>query len=220
MTTARYFAGNGSCLLQIVSSPPFFETILQMLKNHFWFAVAAPVVLLVSLAIRLSGHAETARSEVSGFVFLDNAPLTNAEIFLVCENSSGSNSSYFGHSNDGGHYEIVNGVPPGNYRVIVKRLMSNVQDASEPHHAVDDIDPGQMQAMLAARHDREQRSGSRSHRSTRTESTQQLPDEYSRVEQTVLRLSVPEGGLQTADLYLSMQTQQTAQRPSPPRIRQ
>lgn len=191
-----------------------------MLKNHFWFAVAAPVVLLISFAIRLSGSSETPRSEVSGFVFLDNAPLTNADIFLVREDSSDSNSSYFGQSNDGGHYEIVNGVPAGNYRVIVKRLMSSVQDASEPHHAVDDIDAGQMQAMLSARQDREQRSRSRSHRSARTSTAQQLPDEYSRAEQTVLRLNVPEGGIQTADLYLSMDPRQTAQRTNAARTRQ
>src|SRR6056297_240609 len=146
-------------------SQSLFGPIFQMHRSHFWFAVAAPVVLLISFAIRLSGSSDAAASKVSGFVFLDDAPLTNADIFLVREGSDDSSQSYFGQSNDGGHYSIMNSVPPGTYRVVVKRLMSSVQDASEPHQAVDDIDPGQMQVMLAARQDRERRSTSRSYRS-------------------------------------------------------
>lgn len=191
-----------------------------MHRSHFWFAVAAPVVLLISFAIRLSGSSDAAASKVSGFVFLDDAPLTNADIFLVREGSDDSGQSYFGQSNDGGHYSIMNSVPPGTYRVVVKRLMSSVQDASEPHQAVDNIDPGQMQVMLAARQDRERRSMSRSYRSASRSSTRQLPNEYSRADQTVLRLSVPEGGIETADLYLSLDPRRTAQRAESTRVRQ
>jgi len=172
-----------------------------MSKQQFRFLIAAPIILLLSLLIRNSLHDDSATAQVSGFIFLDDGPLTNADIFLVSDDDLVPRS-YSGHSNDGGYYEIVDGVPPGNYRVVVKRLFADAHEASEPHQAIDDIDATQMQIMLAAKAEREPR-GSR--RTVVKNAVQQLPDVYSKADQTVLRMTVTKDGNDAADLYLSLQ---------------
>ncbi|MEZ6129754.1 MAG: hypothetical protein R3C59_13810 [Planctomycetaceae bacterium] len=178
-----------------------------MSRQQFRLLIAAPLVLTLCVFLRSAFQNRSDRVKVSGFVFLDDSPLTNADIFLMSDGSAGdvgdsAATSYISRSNDGGFYEIPDGVTPGNYRVVVRRLFVNADEATEPYQATDDIDSTQMQMMLAAKAEREQR---RPGRRTVKNPVQQLPTIYSQAAETILRITVPDSGNQTADLYLSLQ---------------
>jgi len=165
--------------------------------------ICGGVFVLACLPPMWSGNQSMSGPAVGGFVFFDDQPLGNADVFFVPEELGGPAKSYIGKSNGGGFYEVPRGVPAGDYRVVIRAAIGNVDDISAGLADEAEIDSTQQLMMAEAKSNRVSRS---SHRRRQTNVAQAtlatLPDIYSSAAGTILRIRVPAEGTDTADLYL------------------
>jgi hypothetical protein len=174
-----------------------------MSKRKASFCIAAVVV--VALAF---GKALYPAAALTGIVFLDGQPLTEADLFLVGNETSNGATRSFSRTDSAGHFQIVNDLPPGEYRVVVRRLIG---ESPELYllmtHGDYTVDLAQHDARISAtgdaarRHELSSQTGSDAQGTT---SLRQLPGIYSSPEQTVLRLQIPKSGVASVDLHLSI----------------
>lgn len=174
-----------------------------MSKRKVSFCIAAVVV--VALAF---GKALNPAAAVTGSVFLDGQPLTEADLFLVGNETSNGATRSFSRTDSTGHFQIVNDLPPGEYRVVVRRLIGESSDFYLlMTHGDFTVDLAQHEARLSALCDASQRqklSPQTDPDTSGTASLRQLPGIYSSPEQTVLRLQIPKSGVASVDLHLSI----------------
>lgn len=174
------------------------------------FYSAGGVLLLLLGAFCVSGGNANAPVEVAGIVYLDGQPLPNAEVFFV-EDGEGalqaddSPQRTHGRTDETGRYELILGVMPGSYRVVVGALVGGDQQAMVPGLGSDGVDIAQLEAAASAVEILE-RTANYGYRNRRTgiATPKPLPPVYSSAEQTVLRIGVPKNGTETADLQLSL----------------
>ncbi|MEQ9408569.1 MAG: hypothetical protein RIK87_12615 [Fuerstiella sp.] len=188
-----------------------------------WIAMAGPVVLLLTIIASAGRRLPPDHVAVSGFLFLDEAPLCHADIFLVPADETARGKTFFTRSNNYGFYEIVDGAPQGTYHVVVRKAFPEPGSADQtdddtisPDETL--LDEGQRQVMLAARPPattpaRTQPKiggGGNSESSVRKSvPLKQLPAAYTTAERTVLQLHVPATGNLDAHLFLHSAAQDT-----------
>jgi len=170
---------------------------------------ALSVFVLSSLAILFRWGDTSERTVVEGFLFLDEQPLANADLFFVADSddSAAALPSYISKANAGGYYEVPGGLPPGDYRVVVRACMPADGELTDDMTRLEELDSAQQMIMAEARAASSQKnSRRRTHRcpvSTQSSTPRSLPDLYSSAARTLLRVRVPDEGLVAADLYLS-----------------
>lgn len=163
------------------------------------FAVIG-VCVMTGLGMLWFGGQSGSDPVVGGFVFFDDLPLSNADVFFIPEESSGQSTSYIGTANGGGYYEVAGGVPAGDYRVLVRAAIGNTDDATPTPEGFSEIDGMQQLMMSEAKSQRDARPGRRRRRAS--QAMVSLPEIYSSAAYTILRVRVPEEGTETADMYL------------------
>lgn len=167
-------------------------------KRNLVFAFGS-VFVLACLAQLWSDDRIGSAPTVGGFVFFDDRPLGNADVFFVPEETNQQSKSYIGKANGGGFYEVPSGVPAGDYRVVIRAALGNDDESAVPEDSAE-IDSMQQLMMAEAKSNRAARG---SHRRRRTDvALTTLPDIYSSAAYTILRVRVPDEGTETADLYL------------------
>ncbi len=176
-----------------------------MSKRTVSFCIAAVIVVVVVL---VSGKALNPGAAVSGSVFLDGQPLTEADLFLVGNEASNGTTRSFSRTDSAGRFQIVNDLPPGEYRVVVRRLIG---ESPEFYllmtHGDFTVDLAQQEARISAMGDtanRQELSPQTGSDASGTTALRQLPGIYSSPEQTVLRLQIPKSGVASVDLHLSI----------------
>ncbi|MGB4708571.1 MAG: hypothetical protein WBH50_20195 [Fuerstiella sp.] len=192
-----------------------------MQTRSFYCAVLTPVLLVAGWVSYTFLKPADKYVPVSGFVVLDGTPLVDADIFFVSQNSGKSVTSRFGKSNDIGVYQILDGVEPGEYRVVVKKLLGEGTSEFGVERTETDMDDGQMAARMDAN-----AGGSRQAAAAAVSAgakltalnsgkLKSLPEIYSSAEYTILRVTVPSKGTSAADLFLDSEvTEQVAESPS------
>lgn len=189
-----------------------------MTKQQLLMAGAASTALGI-LVLCFSGGNGDEPVEVAGVVYLDGQPLANAEVFFISDkqNSAGDSEDVqngspqraHGRTDENGRYELVAGVMPGSYRVVVRALVGGDHEAIVPGLGSDGLDIAQLEAASSAietaRKSASQDYGYRSRRQHVTHSPKPLPPVYSSAEHTVLSIGVPEDGIENADLQLSLE---------------
>lgn len=157
-------------------------------------------VLSIVFVIRRGDGTSTGHVSASGIVFIDNEAVPQADIFLLPVSVTKTVKSYHGHSDSNGQYEVDGGLPPGEYRVVVR---TSPVPQSPPGGGVvyqpGEIDDGQLQAMQSATEMRDRRQ---KQRNRRTASIAQPPPSYSSAQSTTLRVEIPERGTNDTNLYL------------------
>lgn len=134
------------------------------------------------------------RSEVKGMVSLDGQPLAGAEVKLVSEKSSG-----FGRTDETGQFQLVQAVPPGQYRVIISKLDGLAAQAQQQiHPAEQGLDAGQMEAISMAK-----RTSTGQYQPYQAGPKELVPPNFSNLELTQLSIDVPKGGVPNADFKLT-----------------
>ena len=68
-----------------------------------------------------------------GGVFLDGQPLSQADLFFIDDNALNPATRSFARTDVAGHYEITKPLSPGDYRVIVRRLIGQLARISTPY---------------------------------------------------------------------------------------
>lgn len=132
---------------------------------------------------------------VAGVVTIDGSPLEGAEIKLLSQASSG-----FGKTGTGGKYQLVQGVPAGNYKVIISKIEGGAQPgAIAPKPGEEQLDAGQFAAIDAA----QQADPSKAKRPGTAAPKETIPADYSHPGTTKLSLDVPKGGLKDADFKIT-----------------
>jgi len=182
-----------------------------MQRTTFWGAVLAATLLAAGWAALHFTQESTEEISVSGFILLDNLPLVNADVFFIAEDGESELTSRFGRSIIAGEYQLLNGVKPSEYRVVVRKLMGSGVDGSRSTMKTSDIDEGQLEVRIAAiaeqnnRMDNQRDPGARM-TSMLAADIHPLPDLYSSAQHTVLRVTVPFTRNETADFHLSSST--------------
>lgn len=181
-----------------------------MMTNPKFYCAGGVLLLLLGLMFCFSGGNADAPVEVAGIVYLDGKPLPNAEVFFVEDaegalQADGSPQRTHGRTDETGRYELILGVMPGSYRVVVRALVGGDQQAMVPGLGSDGVDIAQLEAAASAVEISE-RTANYGYRNRRTgiATPKPLPPVYSSAEQTVLRIGVPKNGTETADLQLSL----------------
>lgn len=188
------------------------------MTNPRFYSAGCVLLLLVFLTFCFSGSDANAPVEVAGVVYLDGQPLPNAEVFFVEAAEvllqAESPQRAHGRTDETGRYELLSGVMPGAYRVVVRALVGGDQQSLVPGLGSDGVDIAQLEAASSAVEVAEQtaRYGYRSRRRPSIATPKPLPPVYSSAEQTVLRIGVPENGTETADLQLSLHRVATGHR--------
>ncbi len=133
-------------------------------------------------------NANSSMVPVSGKILVDGVPLQNAEVHFFTDEQSSS-----AKTDEEGNYELVTGTLPGLNKVYVTKWEGDLSlfDPTEG------LDAGQMAAAAAVRP-----VGRRARTNSKTPK-QVLPAKYSDPVKTELRVSVPESGLEGADLQLT-----------------
>lgn len=168
-----------------------------MSKRNFSLLAAAFVVFVMAIGIQIRQP-----DCVSGVVFLDGQPLTQADVFLVGIESSNDAARSFARTDNSGHFEVTKPLPPGEYKVVVRRLIGDSVESLLTLTADEYIiDPTQEEARTNALNDQ--------HRSEHKTASvlvplQQLPEIYSSPEHTVIRMRVPQSDSNAADIHLSL----------------
>ena len=191
-----------------------------MNKNHFTrIVLALSVLVLAGIAVRGMLGAEKRNSvAVSGMLFFNEEPLAGADVFLVPIDPAVGSTSHFGRSDDIGQFKVIGGAPPGEYRVVVRRISAELPVDLPAEYGLGDIDAGQLAAMTSARPSHTSRATKRQ----KTSSTgtdlaaghRQLPAIYSSAESTILKLQIPAEGIDNALFFLSTEAHlQLAQNP-------
>lgn len=169
-------------------------------------------VLLLVLVFCFRGGDANEPVEVAGIVYLDGQPLPDAEVFFV-EDAEGalqaddSPQRAHGRTNETGRYELISGVMPGSYRVVVRALVGGDQQSLVPGFGSDGLDIAQLEAASSVVEVAEQtaRYGYQSRRRLSLATPKPLPSVYSSAEETVLRIGVPDDGIENADFQLSLE---------------
>ena len=162
--------------------------------------LAAVCSIVVLVAVTRGRQPES----VTGGVFLDGEPLSQADLFIVGNEATNSATRTFTRTDLSGRFEITTAMPPGEYRVVVKRLIGD-----SPYSVLlmtqgeSQVDVAQEEFRTRALNDTERIHGADGNRST-TPTLRQLPEIYSSPEHTVLRLHVPTSGPVATDLHLSL----------------
>jgi len=169
---------------------------------------AVSILIAVSCVfVVLAGKLICQDELVRGGVFLDGQPLSQADLFFVGNDTVNGAMRSFARTDSSGRYEITKPLPPGEYRVVVRRLLGDsVESESVPTEGESVIDSTQTEARTNALREtaRRQNRYSSRHASIAT-SRKQLPEIYSSPEHTVLRVHVPESGSAEIDLHLSLE---------------
>lgn len=157
-----------------------------MSKRIISILAAACIVFVIAIGIQIRQP-----DCVSGIVFLDGQPLTQADVFLVGNETSNGPARSFARTDFSGRFEITKPLPAGEYKVVVRRL---ILDSGEFV-----IDPTQEEAKTTVLSDK--------HRTTHQTASiltplQQLPGIYSSPEHTLIRIRVPQTESNAANLHL------------------
>jgi hypothetical protein len=174
------------------------------------FSVGGVVLFSGVLILCFSGHNPGEPVEVSGTVFLDGKPLADADIFFLSNSlptgsENGTPYRAHGRTDDSGHYELISGAVPGNYRVVVRAQRGGQPGVIVPGLGSDGVDSAQLAAATSAAEATSARAtGYRSRPRSIPNLPMQLPDAYSSAEHTVLSVGVPVDGTSDADLQLSL----------------
>lgn len=150
------------------------------------------LVMAVSLLclIGCGGGPANSRVDVSGTVTMDGAPLADAEVKFLGEKVNG-----FGKTNAEGKFQLVQGVDPGTYKVIVSKL----DGKKEPVSAIPEgMDAGQMEAAAAAA-----ATDPRSKIKATAGPKELIPPMYSDPGATELKFTVEAAGTTAADFKIT-----------------
>lgn len=162
-------------------------------------SIVCAVLSIVFVIVRV-GATSTGHVSASGIVFIDNEVVPQADIFLLPVSVAKTVKSYHGHSDSNGQYEVAGGLPPGEYRVVVRTSpVPQSPPGGGDVYQPGEIDDGQLQAMQSAA---EMRDRKQNQRNRRTASITQLPPSYSSAQNTTLRVQIPEQGTNDTNLYL------------------
>lgn len=181
-----------------------------MQTRTFCCAFLTPIVLVTGWAGLQLLRPSNPGVPVSGFVVLDGLPLGDADIFFVSDAGNAAVSSFVGRSDSVGEYRFHEGLTPGEYRVVVRKLVGpNVAQFGDQPES--DIDSVQMEARMAAQAERDDSSIAKKTQSVHVTSIvssglKPLPSKYSSAEDTVLRVIVPPEGTSHADLFLFLES--------------
>ncbi len=169
-----------------------------MSTRNFSLLVAAFIVFVMAIGIEIRQP-----DCVSGTVFLDGQPLTQADVFLVGIAPSNDTARSFARTDNSGHFEVTKPLPPGEYNVVVVRRLIGDSVESVLILTADEyiIDLTQEEARTNALSDKH-----RSEHQTVSVLTplQQLPEIYSSPEHTVIRMRVPQPDANAANIHLSL----------------
>lgn len=168
-----------------------------MLKQNIFLLATAGVVFVMAIGIQIRQS-----ESVSGFVFLDGQPLTEADVFLVGNETSNSVARSFARTDTSGRFEVTKRLPPGDYKVIVRRLIGDSVESVLLLTADEFvIDPTQEEARTNALSDKHR---SAQHAASVLTPLQQLPEIYSSPEHTILRMRWPRTDANAANIHLSL----------------
>jgi hypothetical protein len=181
-----------------------------MQTRTFCCAFFTPIVLVTGWAALQCLRPSGPGVPVSGFVVLDGLPLGDADIFFVSEAGNAPVSSFVGRSDSVGEYHFSKGLTPGEYRVVVRKLVGpNIAQFGDQPES--DIDSVQLEARMAAQAEQPnssigKRTSSAQVASIDSGGLQPLPSKYSSAKDTILRVVVPPEGTDHADLFLSLES--------------
>lgn len=170
---------------------------LSLSKRNLSLLAAAFIVFVLAIGIQIRQP-----DSVSGIVFLDGQPLAQADVFLVGIESSNAAARSFARTDNSGHFEVTKPLPPGEYKVVVRRLIGDSVESVLILTADEYlIDPTQEEARTNALSDKH-----RNELQTTSILTplQQLPEIYSSPQHTVIRIRVPQPDSKAADIHLSL----------------
>jgi len=168
-----------------------------MSTRNLSLLAAAFIVFVIAIGIQIRQP-----DCVSGIVFLDGQPLSQADVFLVGNETSNDAARSFARTDNSGHFEVTKPLPPGEYKVVVRRLIGDSVESVLTLTADEYIiDPTQEEARTNALSDK--------HRSQHQTASvlpplQQLPEIYSSPEHTVIRIRVPQPDPNAANIHLSL----------------
>ena len=168
-----------------------------MPKQNISLLVAACVVFVIAIGIQMREP-----DCVSGFVFLDGRPFTQADVFLVGNESSNSVARRFARTDNSGHFKVTKPLPPGEYKLIVRRLIGDSVESvllrTGDEFVIDSTQEETRTNALSGKH--------RAANQTASILTplQQLPEIYSSPEHSIIRMRVPHTGGDTAHIHLSL----------------
>ncbi len=168
-----------------------------MSTRNLSLLAAAFIVFVMALGIQIRQP-----KLVRGTVFLDGQPLTQADVFLVGNETSNNGTRSFARTDTSGRFVVTKPLPPGEYKVVVRRLIGDsVESLLTLTGDESVIDPTQEEARTSALRDR-----NRYEHETASVLTplQQLPEMYSSPDDTVIRIRVPQADLSDADIDLSL----------------
>ena len=171
-----------------------------MKRNRLTLIAAATFALLIVVGFLIrGGRYADGFVPTSGVILLNGEPLSEADVFLVPAELRSETHSYHGASNAEGVYELTGGLPPGEYRVVVRQNMP-VDSGSR----ADEIDQGQVQAMMTSKARRDHRSSANAGKDSRMEQRHsRLPEIYRSAEHTTLRIHVDANGSSSTHLLLT-----------------
>ena len=164
---------------------------------------AAMAGLVAGLVI--SHHDSSGRVPVQGTVQLDGRPLVGADVILIpdaamSEMAESSRTSLAASTDSLGHYQLPVGAVPGAYRVVVRGIIPSPVTREIVAAGEEPLDETQKATAAMSR-----TYSAQSHPRTRSRNPQvSLPQQYSSVDHTVLRLVVPATGLENAELNLKL----------------
>ncbi len=157
------------------------------------------VLIAASLLVYVAGCGGSSGpvvADVSGVVTLDGQPLEGAEIKLISDKSMG-----FGKTRAGGKYQLVQGVLPGKYKVVISKLDGKPVEKQFSSGETALNDPGQLEAIAAAQETDPKNAGK-----PRPKAPKELiAADFSDPNQTKLALDVPAAGTTSGDFKLTSQ---------------
>lgn len=154
--------------------------------------IVTGVFLTLGVAVVVSGCGKSEEGTptvgVSGTVTLDGEPLEGAEVHFLAENFAST-----GMTGADGRYELVQGAPPGENTVYIRKPMPGSELAGDPVET--GLDELQMQLGEEGVSDEPATVGA-------PPADDQIPPRFSDPEKTTLTYQVPEGGTDNADFRL------------------
>lgn len=168
-----------------------------MSKRNLSLLAAACFVFVMAIGIQIRQP-----DSFTGTVFLDGQPLTQADIFLVGNETSNNAARSFARTDNAGRFEILKPLPAGEYKVVVRRLIGDsVESVLLLTRDEFVIDPTQEEIRTNAIHDRQQNTHQTA---SMAPSLQQLPEIYSSPQHTVIRVRLPQADANAANIHLSL----------------
>lgn len=147
-------------------------------------------MLLVAASCGCGGAPASTRVDVSGAVTMDGQPLAGAEVKFL-----GTKASGYGKTRADGKFDLVQGVDPGTYKVVISKIEGQAQAVAA---LPEGLDAGQLEAIQAA----EQMDS----KAPKAKPPRELiPADYSNADLTKLSFEVPADGTKTADFKITSQ---------------